>query len=124
MTRLTAQYPEDNSWQKWADCVVSFIRDNGNYFRNIIGYREQNSFQDFFIKYGTDFCIKKIHGAYRAKHDLPDNLYFSVELYSAGCIYMLQKWIDSNFSQSKKEMSMLIYENIPNIMREYITTRP
>lgn len=50
--------PSLKDWKKWTYAEHRYIRAHKHFFRNIAGYRGQNSFEEFIHQYYTDNIFK------------------------------------------------------------------
>lgn len=105
------------SWRNMLLQITRFVKEKQNYFTEIVDFSGQNSFIEFLLGYGQNYCVEKL------RKELGDNLseeiLFSVKLYCAGTTYLIYDWIKHGCTVSPERITELMCENMPNPINRY-----
>lgn len=108
-----------NNWNKtWAYASFNCILKHKVFFRNIISYSGQNSFQEFMFHYyahnmTNQICFKT------GNNNLSEEIKFAIEAFSLICTYAKTKYIKNNFKPSPKKVLDQVKACLPACIKEY-----
>ena len=105
------------SWRDMLLQITKFIKEKQRYFTEIVDFSGQNSFVEFLLDYGQNYCTKELRK--ELGDDIPEEVLFSVKQYCAGTTYLTYDWIRHGLDRSPEHITKLMCENMPNPISKY-----
>lgn len=96
-----------------------YIKENQNYFSQIIKVHGQNSFTEFLYSHAQNVTVDRISKAI-GKDKLPYELFFSVRFYCGALAFIVTEWLKSGLKESPEELAQLVYDSIPQSIKIYL----
>lgn len=110
--------PDLAKWKEWTRNNQTHLRENRQYFRNILSYTGQNSFEASLAAYFLNNIRRsvkmKLNGA-----AIPPDLVFAMEAMSRVNAFAVVRWISSNCDQPVEEMIGQVEKCIPDILKPF-----
>lgn len=117
--QIIQKYLDANSIDDMVIELLSYIKEKSKYFRTLTKYSGQNSFYNFFTKYGIDFYEQKIKSVEKTD-TVSEQLHILVEGYCYGTGTIVTKWIEKGCDKEIKVMADSIRELCPNKLIPYL----
>ena len=89
------------------------------YFRSAFLYTGQNSFYAYLYESGVSYFSALIQA--RTKAPLSSSLSMKIRIYTAGVIFITEKWLNDSDRISPSELVSVTYESMPQEMLQYFT---
>ncbi len=105
-------------WNEWTYVAFDYIKKHQAFFKNIISYRGQNSFQDYLMQYYMGNLRHQIR-VKSGKEELSQEILFASEAFSVCGAYYTIKWIQNDFSPDQDTLLSLLEQCIPACIRSY-----
>ncbi len=105
-------------WNEWTYVAFDYIKEHRTFFKNIISYRGQNSFQEYLMQYYMGNSRRQIR-IKSGKEELSQEVLFASEAFSVCGAYYTVKWIQNDFTPDTDTMISLIEQCIPECIRSY-----
>ena len=108
--------PRLSEWKRWTVILHTYMREHKAFFRNIAGYRGQNSFRDFLWHYFENNNLR-----YRNN---PEKKLTKEQRHACHCFALIAAettidWIENGFSQDDDTMTRLNEACIPDCIRSF-----
>lgn len=116
---LINSYPGISNCKNMLYHNACYYKENPKFFTRLVNIQGQNSFNEFVYTYALNYFEKLIinnTGTYK----LPDNVLFSLKLYTAGTVFMGTEWINSGLKESPEKIAQLVYDSIPKPIKDYL----
>lgn len=110
--------PDISSWQELINFVASFLKENASFFKNIINFKGQNSFEEFLFNYGSTYCINHILNCTNRK-SLTTEESICITIYIGGTIKVFFKWLNDGCDISSEEIAKIMSECMPHPLAKY-----
>ncbi len=98
--------------------LIDFIDDNRRFFRKLLAYSGQNSFNEYYLKVTFEWA-GRIQAA--AGRELTQKDYYTMRYHAAGILDILNEWLRSDDPISKDEFYEIIMENRSELMEALYT---
>lgn len=95
--------------------IVHFIHDHRQTFKKLFRYTGQNSFNDYYMKYA--FGVAR-DIASQSGRTLGIKERYVIAYHSAGILYILNEWVQSDDPLTPDEISVIIEENRSEMVKE------
>lgn len=110
--------PDMQYWDTWVDSLLQYFFAHKDYYRQLVTYQGQNSFPLFFTAFASELTLKKLCAH---NEDIsPEDIAFSVSLYTAGCTHMICQWLLGGCKTPIPSLVSSIMESIPMQLVPYI----
>ncbi|MCR5375907.1 MAG: TetR/AcrR family transcriptional regulator [Lachnospiraceae bacterium] len=109
--RLLREMPELRSWKEWTYVLHAYMREHKAFFRNIAGYRGQNSFCDFLSHYFYGNALR-FH-----KKPLTEEQKFALQAFSLVGANATVEWIMNGFQPDDELLVRYLDACIPSCIR-------
>lgn len=98
--------------------LIDFIDENRSFFRKLLSYSGQNSFNDYYLKITFEWA-ERINS--EAGRELTQKDYYTMRYHAAGILDILNEWLSSDDPISKEEFYEIIMENRSELMKALYT---
>lgn len=112
------EHPDIFSWKDLLNVVAHFIKNNSVFFKNIIDYKGQNSFEDFLFSYGSTYCINHILNFTNEK-ELSSEDSISITIYIGGTMKAFFEWIKRDCDTDSEIIAKIMSECMPHPLMKY-----
>lgn len=107
----------DLSFCENVERFLSFIKENYNCYYHFIKIEEKENFFYMFYLSSTENFIEIIKT--KKKEDLSSKEKISLSLFVSGCAYLFQEWIINGMKDDPKELSDIMFECMPVMIKQY-----
>lgn len=115
---LVKSAPDLSHWKEWSIQNQTHILANKQYFKRIIKYHGQNSFESCLIAYYQNNIRMSIK-VQLGKTQIPPDLDFAIRAISRVNAFAFVNWINGNCEQPIEEMLRQVELCIPDILKPY-----
>ena len=108
--------PALRNWKEWTVAEHDYIRRHKRFFRNIAGYRGQNSFEEYLCRYFTDNVMK-----FRRNRgeEMTEEQRYAVRRFSLIAARSTVEWILNDFQPDDATLIRLNEACIPPCIRPF-----
>lgn len=110
--------PDISSWKNLLNTVAFFLQENASFFRNIINFKGQNSFEEFLFDYSSTYCVNHILISTNKK-SLSSQESISITIYIGGTIKAFFDWIKRDCDIPAEEIAKTMSECMPHPLTKY-----
>ena len=110
--------PDLKNWKEWTVVAFDHIKANKTFYRNVISYRGQNSFEEFLIWMYTRNNRRQIEKK-SGCNQLPDDVLFAIEAFSRVNVFTTIWWINNNFQPDTETVIQYVEQCIPVCIKQY-----
>ena len=109
---------EGSTFEEMYTNLLIFIKENKNYFRELIRQNKNEDFFHVFYKSSYKNSVRLIEE--HKKSPLSESMKQEVSFFIAGCAYMTEKWIDEDCQQPCNEFISIIVLCVPENIKPYL----
>ena len=96
-----------------------YLKENYEYFSNVVKYNGQNSFIDFVASYVSSVTVQRVQKQFGSAK-LPEEINFDLQFYCGGASYISREWIVGGCKGSPEKIARRIFDCIPSPLKKYL----
>lgn len=107
-----------SGWIVIIDKMLDIIIQNSQYFMKVANTKGQNSFEEFLVSYGMEYCMLSLKKEFH--DDIPTALIYAVRFYCVGTTRLVLEWIKGGMKEPKEEFRDNLCACLPASLSAYI----
>lgn len=107
------------TWKEKLYEYANFYMEHKDYFKNILNYDGQNSFDEFLYSYSLFHFTKLAKKKYNSL-SLSKEVVFAIKMYCYGNSLIVRDWLNGELDLTIDEFCAYRYETMPQIMKEFL----
>lgn len=98
--------------ESWNSEVMGLMYNNREFLQRAFKEKEINSLWEYVVALTREDCIIAVRKKLGIEQ-LPDEYMFSIDFYCAGCLNVLENWINNGWCESPETIARILEENKP-----------
>lgn len=104
------------TWKEKLYEYANFYMQHKEYFKNILNYDGQNSFDEFLYTYSL-FHFTKLA---KKKYNISKEIVFAIKMYCYGNSMIVRDWLNGELDLTIEEFCTYRYATMPQIMKDFL----
>lgn len=118
INQILTRYPQGYQWETIVLEFLQLTLRKKTFFRLTLTYYQQNSLFETIYECGYSYCKEIILKRLKAEK-LPENLEYSVHMYTFSIAYIEKEWILNGMKEKPEKLAEYLCENMPVPMQPY-----